>query len=197
VVEPEELLTAAVESQAGAVADPADPYLAGQVCQLILTAIIAGILRNVQSDAVALVRSRGRTYSHAAGASPAADPLLQQVVGEIASGAFAAEALVLAAADAQDAALATHAHGTVDFDAAHRASVLAAQAKVVVDELATRVATQLFDVGGSAAIKASADLDRHWRNVRTLASHNPTPYKARAVGAWLLNDERLPNSGFF
>ena len=27
-------------------------------------------------------------------------------------------------------------------------------------------------------------LERHWRNVRTLASHNPTSYKAQALGAY-------------
>lgn len=71
-------------------------------------------------------------------------------------------------------------NGVADFDIAHHGSMLAAQAKVMVDELAPRAATALFDVGGSSAIKRSADLDRHWRNIRTLSSHNPTTYKARA-----------------
>ena len=30
-------------------------------------------------------------------------------------------------------------------------------------------------------------LDRHWRNARTLASHNPRVYKARILGDWLIN----------
>jgi alkylation response protein AidB-like acyl-CoA dehydrogenase len=55
----------------------------------------------------------------------------------------------------------------------------------------------LFDIGGSSAVKQSANLDRHWRNARTLASHNPTPYKARAVGDYLLNGTLLPTNGFF
>jgi hypothetical protein len=37
-------------------------------------------------------------------------------------------------------------------------------------------------------------LDRHWRNARTLASHNPRVYKARILGDWLINDkDPLPN----
>ena len=119
--------------------------------------------------------------------------MLQQVVGEIASAAFAAESIVLAAADAQDRAAAA----PEDFALAHEGSVRAAQAKVVVDELAQRAASQLFDAGGSSAVRQSAGLDRHWRNIRTLASHNPTRYKARAVGDWLVNGTELPNSGFF
>lgn len=194
----EELLAASVESSdAASLTNPADAYLAGQICQLILTAIIAGILRNVVSDSIRLIRTRGRTYAHAAGETPAADPLLQQVVGEIASHSYAAEALVLAAAQAQDLALASAARGPVDFELAHRASLLAAQAKVVIDSLASRAATQLFDVGGSSAIKQSADFDRHWRNIRTLASHNPVVYKARAVGDYLINGTLLPSNGFF
>lgn len=197
-VRPEEILTAAVESSdAASLADPADPYIIGQLCQLILTAIIAGILRNVASDAVTLLRGRSRTYAYAAASTPTADPLLQQVVGEIASAAFAAESVVLAAAAAQDRAVASLEDGKLDFTLAHRGSVLAAQAKVVVDELAQRAAARLFDVGGSSAIKQSANLDRHWRNIRTLASHNPVVYKARAVGDFLLNGTPLSNSGFF
>ena len=195
---PEEVLAAAVEStDAASLSNPAEPYLAGQICQLILTAIIAGIMRNVVSDAIRLVRGRGRTYAHAAGDTPAADPLLQQVVGQLASQALACEALVLAAAEAQEAAFNRAAQGPADLDLAHRGSLLAAQAKVVVDELASRAAAQLFDVGGSSAIKQSADLDRHWRNIRTLASHNPVLYKARAIGDYLINGTSLPSNGFF
>jgi len=197
-VEPDEILMAGVEStEAASLENPTEPYLVGQFCQLILTAIIAGVMRNVVSDAVRLVRKRGRTYTHASAETAAADPILQQVIGQIASHAFAAEAMVLAAADAQDAALATVVNGLADFDLAHRASLLTAQAKVVIDELAPRAATMLFDVGGSSAVKQSENLDCHWRNIRTLSSHNPTPYKARALGSFLVNGERLPTNGFF
>ena len=197
-VAPDEVMLTTVESAGGnAVQNPTDPYLVGQFVQLILTAVIAGIMRSVVTDAVAHVRKRGRTYSHASAEKAADDPLLQATIGQIASQAFAAEALILAAADAQDAALATVVQGAPDFDLTHRASLLAAQAKVIIDELAPRSASQLFDVGGSSAIKRSEDLDRHWRNVRTIASHNPTAYKARAVGDYLLNGTLLSSNGFF
>ncbi len=195
---PNEVQAAGVESSAAAsLADPADPLLVGQFIQLILTAVIAGIVRNIASDAAQLVKSRGRTYSHAPSETASGDPLLQQIVGELASAAFAAESIVLAAADAQDIALASVVNGAADFALAHRASLLAAQAKVVIDDLAARAATRLFDVGGSSAVKQSANLDRHWRNIRTVASHNPTVYKARAIGNYLINGEVLPGNGFF
>jgi hypothetical protein len=40
-------------------------------------------------------------------------------------------------------------------------------------------------------------LDRHWRNLRTLFSHNPTPYEARVIGDNFVNGRPLPRGGFF
>ena len=176
--------------------EPLPSYI-GAFLQLYLTAVIAGVTRSIVEDAVALVRGRTRSYTHAVTPEPAADPQLQQVVGEIAGESFAAEATVLAAADAIDAAAASVAGGLPDPELAATASLRAAQAKVVVDRLAPRIATQLFDVGGASATRRSQDLDRHWRNVRTLASHNPTVYKARAIGDRAINGAPLPPNGFF
>jgi hypothetical protein len=41
------------------------------------------------------------------------------------------------------------------------------------------------------------NLDRHWRNARALASHNPASYKAKALGAYELHGTRLPTLSFF
>jgi alkylation response protein AidB-like acyl-CoA dehydrogenase len=60
-----------------------------------------------------------------------------------------------------------------------------------VTELTLRQATGLFDVLGASATSSARDLDRHWRNARTVASHNPARYKARALGEALLTDEPL------
>jgi alkylation response protein AidB-like acyl-CoA dehydrogenase len=169
----------------------------GAFLQLYLTAVIAGIARAIVDDAVALIRGRERTYSHAASPTPSEDPQLQQVVGQIAAEAFAAEALVLVAAEALDAAAASVRDGVPDGELAAEASLRAAKAKVVVDESVPRIATRLFDVGGASATRRLHNLDRHWRNARTLASHNPTVYKARAIGDFAINGTALPANGFF
>lgn len=65
--------------------------------------------------------------------------------------------------------------------------VRTAQAQVVIVEPVLQAATKLFDVGGASALGEPLRLDRHWRNARTLASHNPVIYKAQAVGNTLLN----------
>lgn len=165
--------------------------------QLYLHALIAGILRSVVSDAAALLQGRARSFSHAVAERPADDPQLLQVVGQLSSSAFAAEAIVLAAAEALDRAFLAAAAGEDAAALNQEASLRAAQAKVVVDELALKAASELFEVGGASAARRSAHLDRHWRNIRTLASHNPAAYKARAIGDLVVNGTELPHNAYF
>ncbi|MDM9384086.1 acyl-CoA dehydrogenase family protein [Chlorogloeopsis sp. ULAP01] len=168
------------------------------VPQLFLTAINAGIIRSVLRDAINLVHKRPRTFYHAVAEQAADDPLLQQTIGQISANAFAAEAIVLAAANALDRLPAAKAQGEeAETAAALGASLSAAKAKLVVDELALRSATLLFEVGGASTTKKSSNLDRHWRNARTLASHNPSHFKARAIGDYEINGTPLPMRGFF
>ena len=48
-----------------------------------------------------------------------------------------------------------------------------------------------------SATRREFNFDRHWRNARTLVSHNPIAHKARVVGDYLLNAEPPPLTGFF
>jgi alkylation response protein AidB-like acyl-CoA dehydrogenase len=167
------------------------------VLQLYITAVVAGATRNAANDAIALVRSRaGRPFAHAA-ASPAEDPLLQEVVGEMVSAAYAAEAIVLRAAEAQDAEADSVVDGVPDQALADRAALEAAEAKIAVDQIALAATARLFDLGGASATKKERNLDRHWRNVRTLSTHNPLLHKAQAVGDGALNGTPLPPNWFF
>ncbi|MCC8972126.1 acyl-CoA dehydrogenase family protein [Bradyrhizobium brasilense] len=173
------------------------PY-SNTFAQLFLTAINAGIARAVLRDASALVRTRKRTFYYAPSEVPVDDPLLQQTVGQIASGAFAAETVVLAAAEALDAATDAFDAGDENaVDAAHKAALLSAKAKIVADEFAIRSGSLLFDVGGASATKKATNFDRHWRNARTLASHNPNTFKARSIGQYEISGTPLPAKGFF
>ncbi|MES2188047.1 MAG: acyl-CoA dehydrogenase family protein [Pseudomonadota bacterium] len=173
------------------------PYSA-TLSQLFLTTVNAGILRAIQREAVALVLRRGeRNFAHGLAPCPADDPLLQQTIGEIASSAFAAEATVLAAADALDRVAVSRQQGAHDRELGLQGSLASAKAKVVVDALVLRAASQLFDVGGASATTQRYNLDRHWRNARTLASHNPASLKARILGEYEVRGTPLPTGGFF
>jgi alkylation response protein AidB-like acyl-CoA dehydrogenase len=172
------------------------PYTS-TIAQLFLTAINAGIIRATLRDAKALLHSRGRNFYFAPSPTASQDPILQETVGRIAADAFAAELVVLGAAEhLVRTAQARHGRQPVD-DIAHEAAVAAAKAKIIVDELALRSATALFDVGGASAATRGKNLDRHWRNARTLASHNPASYKAQAVGVYELHGTRVPTLGYF
>ena len=165
--------------------------------QLYLHAIIAGILQATAQDAVALLQKRGRSFSYANTAHAAHDPIFLEKIGQISSHAFVAEAAVLHAAQLQDFALAHTDQGIVDFNLAHQAALAASQVKIAIEPLALATAAQLFDITGASSTKRSLDLDRHWRNIRTLCSHNPASLKAVAVGKWLVHQENLPNNPYF
>lgn len=151
--------------------------------QLYLVAVLAGIAQEVEHDAVAYVRSRTRTYIHANAALPQDDPQVLDVVGRISTSAFAVRATTLAAAARLDEAVATAAPGdALDKPALDAAENAVYQAQVHAVDQVPAAATLLFEVGGASATFRERALDRHWRNARVVASHNPAIYKARAIG---------------
>lgn len=176
---------------------PTNTYLGGQFLQLILTAIVVGNMRNVVADAIRLVRTRKRTFTHASADTAAADPQFQEMIGRLSSSTLAAEATVLAAAEAQELALDSANQGQIDFERAHRASLLSAQAKVFIDEIAPRAASLMYELGGASSTLRTTGLDEHWRNIVTLSSHNPAAFKARAIGDYLVNGTKLPANLYF
>jgi alkylation response protein AidB-like acyl-CoA dehydrogenase len=167
------------------------------IAQLFVTAIVAGTARASLRDAKTLLRGRTRNFYFAPSETASQDPILQEAIGHLAANAYASEQVVLsAAATLAEAAQARRDGGPFE-ERAHDAAVAAAKAKVITDELALRSATALFDVGGASAATQRQNLDRHWRNARTLSTHNPASYKAQAIGAWEIEGKRLPGLGFF
>jgi alkylation response protein AidB-like acyl-CoA dehydrogenase len=169
----------------------------GPFYQHWLNAVIAGNIQSVLDDAVALIQSRKRSFTHGSADLPKDDPVLLEVVGEIAANAAAAEAIVLETADALGAIGESVVDGVPSDDVIHEAALRASQAQVVIDELGLASANLLFDVGGASATRRGLNLDRHWRNIRTVASHNPARFKNRAIGALLVNGDRLPDNTYF
>lgn len=163
--------------------------------QLFLTAVIAGIVQASFDDALQLIKTRKQHLYFAPSSSPTEDPLLLQTLGQLAANAFAARSIILHAAEAFDAAAALPI--AQRSTANQTAALAAAQAKVVIDALGTTSATLLFDIAGASATHRDRQLDRHWRNARTIASHNPSLYKGLAIGAYLARGEPLPKQGFF
>jgi alkylation response protein AidB-like acyl-CoA dehydrogenase len=177
--------------------EPIERRPRSSLVQLILHAIAAGILRSVTTDAAELLRTRKRTFTFAAAETPREDPQLLEIVGRLTSAAFVAEAAVAKAAAAQDIAADAARTTGVSRELEARASIAAAKTKVAVEDLALSAAARLFEVGGASATRQGQSFDIHWRNLRTLFSHNPTSYKARVLGDIVVNDAELPEAGFF
>ena len=163
------------------------------VYQLNLLATLSGIARAALADAVEEVRNRERNFSHANAARVRDDPQVLARVGEIAAATYAAEATTLrVAAAVQDVSI-TAQKGEAAIAAANEAAEIeAAAAQVVVSELVLRATTDLFDTLGASGTSRAKALDRHWRNARTVASHNPRLFKSRVVGAHLVNGTAPP-----
>jgi alkylation response protein AidB-like acyl-CoA dehydrogenase len=161
--------------------------------QLFLAAVEAGVARNALQDAVGFARDFARPIKHSSATRSVDDPYVQFSVGQIAALAYAAEAGVLRAADGIDAAW----HAGLDDAAIVQASIDVAQAQFIAADSALRASELIFDVGGASTTARKHNLDRHWRNARTVANHNPRHWKAAVVGAWHLDGQAPPASGLF
>lgn len=154
--------------------------------QLYHIATLAGIARTIAVEATDLVVARTRSYPGRSNTERSADdPQIQQVLGRLASIAYVSRAAVLQAARGlQD----VHERGLGLTDDARlnelsaTAELHVSQTVTVVTDLVLEAATVLFDTLGASAAKRSLGLDRHWRNARTLASHNPRIFHDRLIG---------------
>ncbi|GMA27777.1 acyl-CoA dehydrogenase family protein [Arenivirga flava] len=181
----------------GAVVDPLDVHrqddvgtargwLLAAVWQLVLLAVLAGIARRALQDTVAFVQPRERTFG--LDQSPREDPLVQSVVGSLSAAADAAARLVRSGAQELDAALAAVRAGEPE-ERLRDAMLAVFRLQQIVPPLVLDAAEQLFEVGGASAVSNRVALDRHWRNARTIASHNPIVQRRRALGQWELLGE--------
>jgi alkylation response protein AidB-like acyl-CoA dehydrogenase len=141
--------------------------------------------------------SQACCFSHALAESPVDDPLYQRQLGELASTAYIARAAVLDAASAIEAATDSVTDGVPDAELAAEAQLKVAKVKVHLDDVAPQAATRLLELGGASAASRQRNLDRHWRNIRTITLHNPVAYKARVIGQNLLHGTPIPANAYF
>lgn len=162
--------------------------------QLVLLAVIVGSGRAAVRDFSSETRTRTRVFSHGNAQAVSQDAQVLQVIGKASGLVYAAEAATLRAAEAAHQAYLAH---WADAPAAERdANVLAeltsAQAQVAAVDLVLRATSDLFNALGASSTRITRQLDRHWRNARTAASHNPVIYKERIVGDWEVSGSEPP-----
>lgn len=162
--------------------------------QLVLLAVLSGIGRAIERDVSREILDRKRIYSTGNADSVSADAQIQQVVGQISAQVYACEAATLRSAEPLQRAYVARFGNDVhaEKDANIAAEIETAKAQVIVSELILRAATDLFNTLGASGVSVNRVLDRHWRNARTVASHNPLIYKARIIGDWRINGTEPP-----
>lgn len=179
-----------VRAEAGDVFPAADRFsYQPHFYQTAMLSVLTGITRATLRDGHTALVARERNYPQ--GLTPVArdDAQLLQVIGQVSAEVFAAQSALAAAARTLDDVVRGRITGAAD---RHRqrlidAEVAVTQAQLVIIAAALEATTTVFDALGASGVSEELGLDRHWRNARTLASHNPRVYKARILGDWLVN----------
>ncbi|MGF6772271.1 alkylation response protein AidB-like acyl-CoA dehydrogenase [Paraburkholderia sp. GAS199] len=169
--------------------------------QAVHLATLAGIVQAIVRDSVAFTQGRTRTFGVAGQSSPRDNPLVQRVVGRLASLAYSTRSIVESVAHSLEAVHQKREQGIATTDDYIAVDVEAFQAQQIVIEQTLEAASLLFEVGGASATSETRRFDRHWRNARTIASHNPAAQREALIGRYHLNgtppEERfsLPHAG--
>lgn len=180
--------------------EPADPRgVVPSHHKATLLALLAGISRAALRDGVELMRSRTRVFNTGGGLTPRQDDQMLGIIGELSAQQVAVEELVRAAGRELDESAGNERTGDKaageeaaretagDGGATRQAALSVHRAQVLVPRLVLDVCTRVFDTLGGSATSTEVQLDRHWRNARTVASHDPAAHMARMVGDWEVN----------
>ncbi|MBF7684454.1 acyl-CoA dehydrogenase family protein [Acinetobacter sp. B10A] len=162
--------------------------------QLVQLAIIVGLGRGLTQQLSQAVQKRTRNYSHANANYSRDDAQVLQVVGKVRSATYTSGVIVEKSAQALQRAFIAGLATDLQAEAEQNALVEleTAQAQTIVTDLLLNASTIAFDALGASAIDKKNGLDRYWRNIRTLASHNPRIYKDRIVGDFSVNGTLPP-----
>lgn len=168
-------------------------FLAG-FFQLVHLATLSGIARAAANDVAREVSNRTRNYSHSTAASSKEDAQVLQIVGRVHSLAYAVGAIAEKAAKSIQAAGEARFQGDEEKEQQinDQAEIEISTAQAIISRLTPEAATLIFDALGASATSIDKRLDRHWRNARTVASHNPLIYKERIVGDYIVNQTPPP-----
>jgi alkylation response protein AidB-like acyl-CoA dehydrogenase len=145
--------------------------------QVVHLATLTGIAHAAVETFSQEIRERKRIFSHGNGDLVRHDPQVLQVVGKALQKAYESHFSELEVKEHQF---------NVD------AELESAQGQVVISNLVLDLTSQLFNALGASASSQVKQLDRFWRNARTVSSHNPLIYKEKVIGDWEVNRTDLP-----
>lgn len=169
--------------------DPTDVF--GPFGQLAFSSIHVGIAKHAFAECLAHVSERVRPWVHSGVDRAIDDPYVKHTIGRMSVDLAAAEAI-------QEWALQELATAYFDRSAENRAraSVAVSAAKAFTTEASLEVTSTLFQVTGAGSTLKKYNLDRHWRNARTLTLHDPVDYKYRLIGDYELTGVAPPVTAY-
>ncbi|MDT5392133.1 MAG: hypothetical protein QOE04_5774 [Mycobacterium sp.] len=171
------------------------PTVLGAFDQALHAAIDIGIARAALEDGAEFVRTRSRPWKEAldAGFERAdEEPHVVRRFGEFTARLYALEALLSSGTAIIDDA---YAQPELSRAAASEATLKVAAAKALAQEFAVEIASGIFELTGTSGTDGEANLDRHWRNVRTHSLHDPARWKYVHLGNHTLHGDRPPRLG--
>jgi alkylation response protein AidB-like acyl-CoA dehydrogenase len=171
--------------------------LLGPYFQAGFAAIYVGIGAGALREGTAYVKQHTRPYLQGGAERAIEDKYILRNVGLLQSYQSAADALMDRAAHAVQRAFDARegAEQAIFSRLRGEASVAVAEAKVVASEVSLRVSQDIMQSCGARSVLHEYDLDRFWRDARTLTLHDPFDYKALLVGEYVLQG-KFPTPGF-
>jgi SfnB family sulfur acquisition oxidoreductase len=163
------------------------PTADGPIFQIIQAAVDTGIARGALADTIRFVREKSRAWVDSGQEHAWEDPYTIQRVGDLSVRLHATEAMLEQAGLAID-----HAVAQPSSEAAVRAQIAVAEAKILSTEICLEASNRLFELAGTRSTLAEHNLDRHWRNARTHTLHDPVRWKYAIVGNYVLNGVNPP-----
>jgi SfnB family sulfur acquisition oxidoreductase len=158
------------------------PTVHGAVAQIIQAAIDAGIARRAIDDTIRFIKESARPWVDSGKETAAEDPFTIRDIAGLKIKLHAAEAVLFKSGRVIDAGLRDE-----NAETSAAASIAVAEAKVLTTEIAILATNKLFELGGTRSALAGLNLDRHWRDARTHALHDPVRWKALAIGDYIVN----------
>ena len=158
--------------------------LSAPLIQLLFVNLYLGAAQGALQDAVRYVRAAARPWPGSGVERAPQDPYIAAAVGSMHADLLGALALADAAAREMDEALAEGPQLSSDRRGEVAVSVYAA--KLLANRVGLEVTSRVFEVMGARATGRRDGYDRRWRDLRVHTLHDPIAYKAREVGAYVL-----------
>jgi alkylation response protein AidB-like acyl-CoA dehydrogenase len=155
--------------------------------QIGFAALLVGAGLGALRQAADFVTTRSRPWPTSGVDNAGDDPLVRRTMGELATELAAAYALTMQAG----ALLESMEDPSHWFPRAPYAVPIYA-AKAAASRAAVRATTEVFAMAGTRSVSASVGWDRLWRDVRTMALHDPLDWKYEEIGHHVLRGWEPP-----